>query len=284
MEREQLFQLPVLRSRYRDLTKAERRIADYIVENEKQIMAQTIADIAEQTRSSEITVSRFCKKLGFNGLQSLKIALAGDLGMAEESGPGDVGRNDSYEAAAGKLFHNINDGLQDTLKLLDFNAVERAIELLLGARTLSIYGFGNSAIVARDIEMRFMRLGLLVHAYDDAHMQVASAALLSEKDVVLAVSHTGTTLELLQSVAIAKGNSVPVIAITSYVNSPLARQADLVLHGMGRELSVCSEAAASRLIHLAIADVLYTGISWKNRELHMKRIDRLHQALGEKRK
>ena len=91
MEREQLFQLPVLRSRYRDLTKAERRIADYIVENEKQIMAQTIADIAEQTRSSEITVSRFCKKLGFNGLQSLKIALAGDLGMAEEPGFGDVG-------------------------------------------------------------------------------------------------------------------------------------------------------------------------------------------------
>ena len=83
MEREQLFQLPVLRSRYRDLTKAERRIADYIVENEKQIMGQTIADIAEETKSSEITVSRFCKKLGFNGLYSNKKSKYANKSMLE---------------------------------------------------------------------------------------------------------------------------------------------------------------------------------------------------------
>ena len=85
MKKEQLFQLPILRSSYQDMTKSERRIADYIMENERNIMEQTISDIAVQTRSSEITVSRFCKKLGFSGLQSLKIALAGEIYTPTES-------------------------------------------------------------------------------------------------------------------------------------------------------------------------------------------------------
>ena len=73
MEKAQFVQLPILRSSYQDLTKSERRIADYIIENEKNIMEQTISDIAAKTGSAEITVSRFCKKLGFSGLQSLKM-------------------------------------------------------------------------------------------------------------------------------------------------------------------------------------------------------------------
>jgi Transcriptional regulators len=283
MEKEKLFQLPILRSRYHDLTKSERRIADYVIENEKNIMEQTISDIAAQTNSSEITVSRFCKKLGFSGLQSLKIALAGENLRPDESIYQAIHQEDSYETMAGKIFKNINDGLQDTLKLLDFKAVEEAVAVLCRARSIAVYGLGNSANVCRDIETRFMRFGMFVHAYADPHLQVTSAALLTKADVVIAVSHTGATLELLQSVDIAKDNAVPVIAITSYERSPLAKRADIVLHGMGREVKYRSEAAASRLVHLAIADLLYTGISLQNSEQYVDHMQRMRQVIAKRR-
>lgn len=282
-KKEQLLQLPVLRSRYKNLTKTERRIADYIIENEKNIMAQTISDIALQTNSSEITVSRFCKKLGHSGLQSLKIALAGERIAADESIYQDIHQDDSYEVVAGKVFQNINDGLQDTLKLLDFKAVEKAVAILCRARSIAVYGFGNSATVCHDIETRFMRFGMMVRAYADSHMQVTSAALLTPSDVVIAVSHTGSTMELLQSVDIAKANKVPVIAITSYVNSPLAKRADIVLHGMGREVRYRSEAVASRLVHLAIADLLYMGISLQDVEQYTQHMHKMRQVIAKRR-
>lgn len=283
MDKIDLLQLPTLRSHYQQLTKSERRIADYIVENEKDIMEQTISDIAAKTNSSEITVSRFCKKLGFSGLQSLKIALAGELFTPDPSIYQDIHRSDSYENIAGKLFKNIHDGLQDSLKLLDFSAVEKAVQLLCQARSIAVYGFGNSATVCQDIETRFIRFGFLVHAYADSHMQVTSASLLTEKDVVIAVSHTGATVELLQSVEIAKANKVPVIAITSYVRSPLAKKADVVLHGMGREVTYRSEAVASRLIHLAIADLLYTGISLQDSEKYVDHMKKMREVIAERR-
>lgn len=283
MEKEQLFQLPILRSRYHDLTKSERRIADYIAENEKNIMEQTISDIAVKTKSSEITVSRFCKKLGFSGLQSLKIALAGELLGPDESIYLDIQKADSYEAIAGKLFRNINDGLQDTLKVLDFNAIENAIGVLCRAKRIAVYGFGNSATVCRDIETRFLRFGMMVNAYSDSHMQVTSASLLTEADAVIAVSHTGATIELLQSVDIAKANGVPVIAITSYVRSSLAKKADILLHGMGREVKYRSEAVASRFVHFAIADLLYTGISLQNSEEYVDHMQKMRQVIAKKR-
>jgi DNA-binding MurR/RpiR family transcriptional regulator len=283
MKKEQLFQLPILRSSYQDMTKSERRIADYIMENERNIMEQTISDIAVQTKSSEITVSRFCKKLGFSGLQSLKIALAGEVYTPNESIYQDIHQTDSYEMMAGKIFRNINDGLQDTLKLLDFTAVEKAVEILCKARSIAVYGLGNSATVCHDIETRFLRFGMMVHAYADSHMQVTSASLLTAEDVVIAVSHTGSTIELLQSVDIAKENNASVIAITSYVRSPLAKRADIILHGMGREVRYRSEAVASRLVHFAIADLLYTGISLQDTEKYMSHMNKMRQAIAKRR-
>lgn len=275
-------QLPIFRSAYNGLTKSERRIADYIMDNADKIMAETISELAAHTESSEITVSRFCKKLGFTGLQSLKIALAAEL-SAEETGGEDISPCDSYESIAGKIFQNITDGLQDTLKLLDFQAVDEAVSLLLGARRIAVYGFGNSATVCRDIETRFLRFGMVVQAYSDAHQQVTSASLLEAQDAVIAVSHTGATLELLDTVRIAKERGAKVIAITSYAHSNLARLADIVLNGMGREVHYRSEAVASRLVHMAIADVLYTGIAMKMPDKYKENLSRMRAVIAEKR-
>lgn len=273
------FELPILRSVYNNLTKSEKRIAYYITAHADQIMSQTIPELAQNTDSSEITVSRFCKKLGFSGLQELKIALASELSTGTQR-VHEIELGDSHEQVAGKIFANITEGLQDTLKILDYKALERAIDVLCKARKVAVYGFGNSFTVCHDIETRFLRFGMTVQAYTDVSQQVTSASLLTPEDVVIAISHTGTTTKLLESVRIAKATGATIIAITSYAQSSLARLGDIVLTGMGREVHYRSEAVASRLIHMAITDVLYTGIVMKHPDSYRDNITKMRQVIA----
>lgn len=280
---EKQIQLPILRSSYENLTKSERRIADYILSNAKTCIGQTVSEIADSADSSEITVSRFCKKLGFNGLQSLKIALAGEIFSPDETLYQDITIDDTYETIAGKIFQNISDGLQDTLKLLNFKDVGKAIKILSGAKRIAAYGFGNSATVCRDIETRFIRFGIPVQAYSDSHQQFTSASLLTKKDAAIAISHTGESTDLLETVKLARTSGAKVVAITSYAHSSLTKLADVSLNGMGREVHYRSEAVASRLVHMAIIDLLYTGIAIKHRDSYMENIKKMRKAIARKR-
>lgn len=283
MEEMKIQVFPVLRSAYGGLTKSERRIADYIVDHPGEVMEETVADLAVHAQSSEITISRFCKKLGCSGLKELKLMLAADLSAAPQKDFHDIKAGDTGRQVASKVFANIAEGLQDTLSLLDYDAVDEAARLILKARRIYVFGFGNSATVCMDMATRFLRLGLAIREYADSHMQVTAAALMTPADVVLAVSHSGATKELLQSVRAAKAAGGKVIVITSHGQSPLAGEADVCLCGMGREVQYTSEAGASRLIHMAIGDVLYTRIAMQEEGLFRDNIKKMRQEIGKKR-
>lgn len=282
MDEKAIQQFPVLRSAYGGLTKLERRIADYIIAAPEDVMEQTISDIAAATDSSEITVSRFCKKLGFSGLQELKLNLTAELSAAENKEFHDIHSTDRCHVVASKIFRNISEGLQDTISLLDYDAVDEAARMLRSARRIAVYGFGNSATVCRDIATRYLRLGFSIQAYADSHMQATSAALLSANDAVIAVSHSGASRELLQSVETARQCGAGIIVITSRAQSPLAKMAHVCLCGMGREVRYSSEAGASRLIHMAIGDVLYTRIAMADADAFQENMQKMRQEIAKK--
>ena len=279
-----LIALPALRNAFNNMTRSEQQIAIFLSEHTEDFIQATVPELAKRTGKSEITLQRFCKKLGFNGMQELKLALAAYLPAHQNGGPyGDIHIEDSAESIARKLFQNIADGLTDSLKLLDFDQINQAVTVLDNAQRIGVYGFGNSATVCRDIETRFLRLGTPVQAYSDAHQQVTSAALLTPKDAVIAVSHSGETSELLDSVHIAQKNGAKIIAITSHAMSDLAKTADIVLHGMGREVHYRSEAVSSRFVHIAIADVLYTALALRHPQVYQKNLACMRKAIAEKR-
>ena len=283
MEETKLQLFPVLRSAYGGLTKSERRIADYIVDHTDEVMEQTVSDLAVHAQSSEITISRFCKKLGCSGLKELKLMLAAELSAAPPKAFQDIQTGDSGRDVAAKVFANIAEGLQDTLSLLDYGALDAAARLLLKARRIYVFGFGNSATVCMDMATRFLRLGLAIREYADSHMQVTAAALMTADDVVIAVSHSGASKELLQSVQAARENGAKVIVITSHGQSPLAALADICLCGMGREVQYTSEAGASRLIHMAIGDVLYTRVAMQEKAVFQDNMEKMRREIVKKR-
>lgn len=114
-------------------------------------------------------------------------------------------------------------------------------------------------------------------------MQVTAAALMTADDVVIAVSHSGATKELLQSVRAARTAGAKVIVITSHGQSPLAALADICLCGMGREVQYTSEAGASRLIHMAIGDVLYTRVAMQEKQVFQDNMEKMRREIGKKR-
>lgn len=274
--------LPRIRSSFNDLTKTEQKTATYILENPSEVIHMTITELAEAAQNAEATVFRLCKKLGFSGYQELKIALAGDLYTPLESVYKEVDPTDSIRTMASKIFLGINEGLQDTLKIIDEDAIERAIQAITTTRRIDVYGSGGSAIIASDIEHRFMRFGISVRSYSDPHLQIASATLLQPGDLVIAVSHTGANRDVLEAVEMAKSNQVTTIAITSYLRSPLSQAVDIALHGMGREVTYRSEAMASRLIHLAIVDVLYVGSLLRQQDKIIENMKRVRKSIAKR--
>jgi len=274
--------LPRIRSGFNDLTKTEQKTATYILENPSEVIHMTITELAEAAKNAEATVFRLCKKLGFSGYQELKIALAGDLYTPLESVYKEVDPDDSIRTMVSKIFLGINEGLQDTLKIIDEEAVEKAIQAITKARRIDVYGSGGSAVIAFDIEHRFMRFGISVRSYSDPHLQIASATLLEPGDLVIAVSHTGANRDVLDAVKMAKSNHVTTIAITSYMRSPLSQAADIALHGMGREITYRSEAMASRLIHLAIVDVLYIGSLLRQQDKIIENMSKVRKAIAKR--
>ena len=146
--------------------------------------------------------------------------------------------------------------------------------MILAAKRVYVFGFGNSATVCTDMEIRFLRLGLAIRADADSPYAGYRSGLVTPDDVVIAVSHSGATKELLQSVQTAKAAGAGIIVITSHGQSLLAKLADICLCGMGREVQYMSEAGASRLIHMAIGDVLYTRIAMKEKGFFQDNIKR----------
>ena len=153
------------------------------------------------------------------------------------------------------------------------------MKLLCKARSISVFGYGSSATVCRDIEVRFMRFGIPIRAYSDTDLQLTAASLLDKQDTVLAVSHTGATRALLEALQLAKENGAKIIVITSQPRSPVARLGDVVLCGVGREVNYRSEASSSRFAHFAIADILYTGMAMSDLKGYKKRMHNIREAV-----
>ena len=272
--------LPLLRSSYNGLTKSEQRLADYILKNPADVMHMTMSELADATSSADATVFRFCQKLGFSGFQGLKQALAGDLFSPAESLSQEVGPEDTPQEITRKVFQDMIDALQTTGKMLDYRALEQAMDIISRANRVDAYGYGGSGVVAQDIAHRFMRFGMDVHAYSDPHLQIASASLLKPEDVVIAISHTGASIDLLKVLEMARSRGSKIILITSYLKSPATKLADVVLTGMARETNYRSEAMASRLVHLAILDCLYTGVMLRRMDDYIDNMKQVRKAIA----
>jgi RpiR family carbohydrate utilization transcriptional regulator len=274
--------LALIRSSLDSLRNSEKKVAKCVLGDPGAVVSASITELAEKAGTSEPTVIRFCRRLGLGGYMELRLNLARDLPSAQSIFE-NVGDADSPAEIAGKIINAHREALSNTLNKLDLDDLEAAVGALRAARRIEFYGLGGSAVVARDAHHKFFRLGIPCVAYDDPHMQVMSAALLGREDVVVVISHTGSTKDIIDSAKIARKAGAKVIGILGSENAPLSKVCDIALSVFSKEAALRLAPMTSRLVQLAVVDVLFVTVAMRDFGDTRERLDKVKRSLVEKR-
>lgn len=272
-----------LRSIHPSLRSAEARVAEWILTYPQEIMHMSITELAEKCGVAEATIVRLCKKLGYNGFQELKISLARDLVEPIKNIHEEVLPTDDVRTMTHKVFQSVADSLADTLKILDYNELERAIRAIASARKTDFYGVASSGFVALDAHHKMFKAGLLSAAYTDPHLQIVSARFLTDKDVAVGISHSGSTKDTIESLRTAKEAGATTICITSFMKSPITKVSDIKLVIAARETTFRSEATAARIAQLCLIDAIIVGVSLLRKEESLQAIEKIREVIAKKR-
>ena len=263
------------------LRKSEAKVANYVLANASEVIKMRIVDLASKSEVSEPTVIRFCKAIGFDGFQSFKLQLAQQLGLGSVFTQFAVEDNDTVADLINKVFDTTVGSLITAREEINSEVLEQAITTISNARRVEFYGFGASGSVAADAQHKFFRLQLSSAAYTDPHIQRMSAISLGPEDVVVAISQSGETQALLESVALAREAGANVIGLAPQ-NTSLSRVCNLAIYVNMEEDLKSFTPVSSRIAHLVVIDVLATGVARHRKPLlkeHLKRLEKSQKAL-----
>lgn len=245
-----------------ELRKSEQKVADYVLEHPNEVIHMRIVDLAAEADVSEPTVVRFCRALNYDGFQDFKLMLAQGLASNTNFEQFSLDSKDTVSEFKEKIFDSMIGNLLNIKEQLDTDTVEKAIDALANARRVEFFGFGASAPVCTDAAHKFHRLKVSSTSCSDPHMQAISAVSLDDRDVIVAISQTGRTKDLLHTVKLVKETGTTVIALCPS-DTPLADLATIPIHIDLEEDKDLSTLMSSRVLHLVVIDVLAVGVAMK---------------------
>lgn len=267
--------LGIICSSYEQFFDAEKKIADFIMENKKAVVDMTVARLARASGTSDATVSRFCRRCGFSGFQSLKMDLAKEV-LEEERDSLQVSNEIDRKNLAQSLQNilaNKTAEMTATMGMLEPEALEAILRLLENARMIQFAAVGNTIPVAMDGAFKFSQLGLCSVAGTIWEAQIACTYNLTPQDAVIIISNSGTSKRLVTLAQGARENGVPVIAITNNAASSLAQNSDYQIITATREKLLTGDFWFSRIPAILIVETLYLllFVSKKDAREHIRR-------------
>jgi RpiR family transcriptional regulator, carbohydrate utilization regulator len=265
------------------LPTAAQQVADYILRNPADVVRQSVTEVAEAAAVSEGTVVRVCQQLGVKGFQDLKLSLAYELIEPVKLIHEEVRLEDDVATVVQKVFRSDMRALEETLLVLDPDAMQQAVSIILAAERVEFFGIGSSGPVAIDAYYRMLRIGINCVVTVDSHIQAVSATQANDRTAVVTISHSGSTKETVEATRLAKEAGARTIVITNYGKSPIQAYADVVLTTIAGETMFRTEAMASRIAELTIVDALYVCVALANVERSLSNLSRTAEALSLKR-
>ncbi len=249
--------LAIIESYYRDLTKSEKKVADYVAEAGEKVIYMSLQEMTQDIGVGEATVIRFCKKIGFQGFQDFKMELAKeDFSVKYES----------FDNYLEEIAFNYTEIINRTMKLIESDKVDCFTQKALEANKMYIYGVGASGIAAKEAEASFLRMGIDAKAILDPHYQAMNSAIAQEDSLILAFSLSGTTKDIYDALSIAKENGVYIVSITNYPLSPIGKLSDLVFTTARKESIMEGGSLSAKISQLYVIDILTTAYSLRDKE------------------
>ena len=273
-----------LRNAQSSMSSTEANITEYILANPETASRLTIRELARNTYASPSSIVRVCRLIGFSGYREFRHALSlelevlgKDIAHQEEN----INIGDSMSTIIEKVTFNNMRSLNDTQRLLDPDTFSACVDLLINCDTILLFGLGSSLAAAKDTYLKFLRLNKPCVVNEDWHSQLLMARNSTPRDVGIAFSYGGQTMEVIECMKALKENGTPCIAVTRYAPSPVAKLADYLLHTAANESLFRNGATSSRISQLNIVDILYTAFSSRQYDYCMKQLVRTHIQKGD---
>lgn len=268
-----------------ELRPSEQRIASLVISEPSVIAELSIAELAAKGETSTTSVVRFYKRLGYEHFKDLRMDVLRDVaretfetaGLPEISG--DIDRDDTLDDIVAKVSMTETLSIADTAKVLDISALRAAVDAVGASPRIDIFGVGASSFVGLDLQQKLTRIGRTALNWSDPHAAWTSAATLRPDAVAIAVSHSGSTVDTIEFLAIARASGATTIAITNHGSSALAEAADIVLTTAARETGFRSGALGSRIAQLMVVDCVFIGVAQARFDDSMEAIRNTYAAV-----
>ena len=248
---------------YYQLTSSEKKLANFVVANGQRTQSMSISELAAACGVAEATISRFCRRMGYQGYSAFRLSIAASTAARPDTSPlsGEIQPDDSVPILCSKL---------------------AAADLLLAADKVLCMGQGGSMLLAQEAAHLFTTTFPSFFPVPDSHMQVISAVSLDEKDAILFFSYSGATKELIDVLRIAKARGTKIVLVTRYPGSPGAAFADVVLQCGSTEGPLQLGSVAARIAQLYLIDVLFSEMCRRDLDHCRQHRELVADALSEK--
>jgi len=238
--------LNFLKLSFQSLTSTEQKIATVILQDPSQFITFTMNDLSNAAGVSHGSIINFAKKFSGGGFPSLKLQIAGNLSDYQQPFS-TIQKEDSVLGALQKIIDDSLCAFQNTMQLNDEQTLQRVAARIMHAKKVELYGIFHSAVVATDFHYQLLQLGIPASFVSDILLCAVSASMLDSNCLIIAVSSSGKTRDIIDAVKIAKANNVPVVCLTSDSSSPLAHLSDDVLVSVGSGNSLGENYSEIRL-------------------------------------
>ncbi|PZQ96134.1 MAG: hypothetical protein DI533_16990 [Cereibacter sphaeroides] len=266
-----------------NLFAAERKIAEQLLEiPAHQLAIMTSSDLSERSNASRSSIDRLSRKLGYPGLKEMRKAL-----ILERAGADSLPRSTTDNGGLGEIAHTVTQAM--AARVINFGqylerpgVLDALVDRLLSARSVQLFGAGESAALCSTIYMRLVRLGLPVQFSDEYHTQVTLASLMNAQDLAICVSYSGRTKSVMWTAELAKQTGADVAALTGSATSPLARLSTIPLVvPTGLSLPGSAEVL-DRLATAVLSEILFQCIIQRRPDLVLNSV-KIDDTFGEER-
>lgn len=233
-------------------SRTQQKLGEFVLSDPAKVVYLTITELARESDTSEASVTRLCRTLGCKGYNEFKMALALDLRQGE-----------LVERSGDEIDNVVNESvqaLQDTAKLLDRTLLEAAALALHQAQSVQIYGVAASAILGEYLHYKLLRLGKPAQLFSDMHRAAMNATTLSKDTLVVAISSSGSTRDLLHVVKLARKQGVRILALSNTPHSPLASLSDIQLVAAKPEGPLSAGALNAKVGVMLLVELLTTSL------------------------
>ncbi len=256
-----------IRIAFPKLRKSEQRAAEYMLEHMDEMESMTLAQLADAAAVSQPTVLRMLRRAGYEGFREVKIAVLKDRIREKDVRDSAHGRvlgmpfhkGEKIEDVPGRIVGNTIELLQDSLKSISAKELAKAVAAIDRADRVGIFSVEDSNSVAIDLQTKLMYLGIACEYNCDYYLQSIQAGHMSPREVAIGISYTGTSINTVDVLRSAKNRGATTIAITNFVDTPLAETADIMILTSDRQF-LHGHDIFSRTVHMAVVDMIYVGL------------------------